>query len=679
MKPVESLVASPLAGAIGWTLLHSLWEGAIVSAGLAALLALLRTPRMRYLAACAAMLAMVVLFGITLAETAPRVSHSGATGRTVNAVWNKSSDAGEVGWRPNLAAAVPWLTPVWVFGVLLMLTRHLAGCLAVQRLRVRGVCSVPESWQREVAYWSARLRISRQVQVLESCLADAPMVLGYFRPLILLPVGLLAGLSCAQVESVLLHELAHIRRHDFLINAIQGLVEGLFFYHPAVWWISRVMRTEREHCCDDVAVAINGRAYEYALALAVLEESRTIGRNAAVAATGGSLVKRIHRLLYPKTNGAWAPFLAATVLVVTCAATLAAWPLKPVHDHSSMPQSESERGLGAEYSKWLNEDVGYIINDAERTDFLRLRTDQERDNFVVQFWERRNPTPGAANKFKEEHYRRLAYTNQHFAAGLPGWKTDRGHIYIVYGPPDEIESHPRGNGSIEIWLYHHIDGIGDNATVTFVDSTGRGEFRLAPGAPFVNEQIGPKTSSAAPQAENTSAEAPQPLRVPPEVMSELIRKKVAPQYPEAAHNTNIEGTVVLDVTIGKDGDVENLRVISGHPQLVPAAIEAVKEWKYKPYLWNGEAVVVETEVKLNFTLVSPTAKAYQSTEDALQDRICLSEVLIRTPPVLDLGMRAHQFIRTFAHHKGNSNSSPGDVSDFGAHGRKPMSVFTPAA
>jgi TonB family protein len=606
MKPVESLLASPLAGAIGWTLLHSLWEGAIVSAVLAALLALLRTPRMRYLAAGAAMLATVVLFGITLAEIAPTPSHSSATVRPMHAVWPNHSDGSEVGWHPNLTAAVPWLTPLWMVGVLLMLTRHLAGCLAVQRLRVRGVCSVPESWQREVAYWSGRLRISRPVQVLESCLADAPMVLGFVRPLILLPVGLLSGLSCTQVESILLHELAHIRRHDYLINALQGFVEGLFFYHPAVWWISRVLRTEREHCCDDVAVAMSGRAYEYALALAALEESRIIGRSPAVAATGGGLVKRIHRLLYPKTNGAWAPFLAAIVLVVTCAATLAAWPLKPVHRYSSMLQSESERGLGIEYSKWLNEDVGYIIDDAERAAFLRLSTDQERDKFVVQFWERRNPTPGAPNKFKEEHYRRLAYANQHFAAGLPGWRTDRGHIYIVYGPPDEIESHPRENGSIEIWLYHHVEGIGDNATLTFVDGTGQGEFRLAPGTPFVKEQIGPKRSPAPSEGENTSAETSQPVRVAPDVMSALIRKKVAPQYPETARSANIEGSVVLDVTIGKDGDVENLQIVSGHPQLVPAAIEAVKEWRYKPYLLNGEAVVVETEVTVNFTLSSQT-------------------------------------------------------------------------
>jgi len=129
-------------------------------------------------------------------------------------------------------------------------------------------------------------------------------------------------------------------------------------------------------------------------------------------------------------------------------------------------------------------DVGYIIDQAERTAFLGLTTNAERDEFIERFWERRNPSPGGPNQFKEEHYRRIAYANEHFASAVPGWQTDRGHIYILYGPPDEIEPHPRAGGSTT-WLYHHVEGVGDNATITFVDSTGRGDFRLSPGAPFV--------------------------------------------------------------------------------------------------------------------------------------------------------------------------------------------------
>lgn len=485
MKPLENLVASPVAASIGWTLLHSLWEGVVISGVLAAVLTLLRAPRARYVAACAAMLAMLSLFGLTLVRMAPGSAHTVRAITPISTVGSSQSDKDLAGpWKPNLSAAVPWLAPLWLAGVLLMFARHFAACLSVRRFRSHGVCSAPDRWQNELARLSARLRIFRPVQLLESCVADSPMVLGHFRPVILMPVGLLAGLSPAQVESIFLHELAHIRRHDYLVNTIQRVVEGLLFYHPAVWWISGVMRTEREHCCDDTAVSISGNAHEYAVALATLEQNRLSGK-VVVAATGGNLVKRIHRLLYPKANSAWAPFLAVVILVVIGAATVAAWPAKTQQEKASAIQPETQPALKPVYSKWLNEDVFYIIDDAERTAFLRFTTDKERDKFVEQFWLRRDPT----NKFKEEHYRRLAYANQHFASGVPGWQTDRGHIYIVYGPPDEKESHPRGTkGSTEVWLYHHVEGIGDNGTITFIDSTGHGDFRLAPGAPLVKEK-----------------------------------------------------------------------------------------------------------------------------------------------------------------------------------------------
>jgi GWxTD domain-containing protein len=302
-----------------------------------------------------------------------------------------------------------------------------------------------------------------------------------------MPVGMFAGLSPPQIESILLHELAHIQRHDYLINTLQRCVEGLLFYHPAVWWISTVIRREREHCCDDLAVSISGDPHEYARALASLEQSRF--SPAAVAATGGSLVKRIHRLLYPKTSGAWAPFLAVMILVLTGAATVAAWPAKPPQSNAVAKQSETEQSLAPRYSRWLNEDVVYLIDQAERSAFLALTTDEERDKFVEQFWERRNPTPGAPNKFKEEHYRRIVYANEHFASGVPGWQTDRGHIYILYGPPDELEVHPHApSGPTESWLYHHVEGVGDNAVFTFLDSTGQGDFRLSPSPLSVGKQ-----------------------------------------------------------------------------------------------------------------------------------------------------------------------------------------------
>ena len=132
------------------------------------------------------------------------------------------------------------------------------------------------------------------------------------------------------------------------------------------------------------------------------------------------------------------------------------------------------------YTKWLNEDVIYIIQPEERAAFLRLNTDEEREKFIEQFWLRRDPMPGTPeNEFKTEHYRRIAYANEHFAVGKKaGWQTDRGRILIMYGKPDEIESHPGGSMPKEIWLYHHIDSIGDEVTIEFVDPTGTGDYQI---------------------------------------------------------------------------------------------------------------------------------------------------------------------------------------------------------
>jgi GWxTD domain-containing protein len=492
MNFLKTFIETPLAGAIGWTLLHSLWEGAIISGALAAVLVAVRSPRIRYAAASTAMLMMFIGFGFTLARMMPEKTHvqlppGGPAFHSSNtAIAGATSDFA----NPGLAAVAPWLAPFWIAGVFLIYLRRVTGCISVQRLRRRGVCCVPERWQKELARLSAQLLIAKPILLLESCFAEVPMVLGHVRPLILLPVGLLAGLSPAQIEAVLLHELAHIRRHDYLVNVLQRLVEGLLFYHPATWWISRVMRAERENCCDDVVVSINGDAHEYASALAALEQNRLSGLEPAVTATGGNLMKRIRRLLSPaKQNSASAPFLAAAIFITTAAVSLAAWQSEPQQRSSGAVQMQTDGTAASPYSKWLNEDVVYIIDDAERATFLRLTTDEERDKFVEQFWLRRNPAPGTpTNKFKEEHYRRIAYANAHFGtpSGIPGWRTDRGHVYIVYGPPDEMEVHPTrtpNSRTIEVWMYKHVNGIGDYASFTFIDRSGHGDFHLAPGTP----------------------------------------------------------------------------------------------------------------------------------------------------------------------------------------------------
>jgi hypothetical protein len=160
----------------------------------------------------------------------------------------------------------------------------------------RGSTQADEDWTRRVRRLGARLGLARRVRVLTSALVDVPCAIGWLRPVILVPASALAGMSPGQLEAILAHELAHVRRHDYLANLFQTVVETLLFYHPAVWWLSSRVRAERENCCDDCAVAICGDAVTYARALAALEHLRAAA-GLAVAATGGSLLARVRRLL----------------------------------------------------------------------------------------------------------------------------------------------------------------------------------------------------------------------------------------------------------------------------------------------------------------------------------------------------------------------------------------------
>jgi GWxTD domain-containing protein len=487
MRLLEMFIQTPIAGAVGWTVLHSLWEGAFLSVLLSIILLAVRSPRFRYAAACIAMLLTLLAFSITLVNLMPHgrgslwtVKPPGLYPATSATALGSPSD-----WDRDLAATVPWLAPLWIAGVLVFYLKHVAGLLSVHRLRSRGVCLAPERWQKQIGRLSARLHLSRSILLFESCLADTPMVVGHFHPLILMPIGVLTGLPAAHIEAILLHELAHIRRCDYLLNSLQRLVEGLMFYHPAVWWISRVIRIERENCCDDIAVSINGDVREYAVALTALEHTRWSGCEPAVAVRGGNLMKRIHRLLYPKAPGsAWTPLLAAAVLIVTAAFSLGAW--QSAVQGSVVSHSQPDRSKAAAYSKWLSEDVVYIISESERNDFEQLTTDQERDKFIEQFWQRRDPTPGTPeNEFKEEHYRRIGYANNHFASNVPGWQTDQGRIYILNGPPDEIESHPNGGPQQrypnQMWAYRNGAAAGHMRVFTFIDRNHTGDFLLVPG------------------------------------------------------------------------------------------------------------------------------------------------------------------------------------------------------
>ena len=193
---------------------------------------------------------------------------------------------------------------------------------------------------------------------------------------------------------------------------------------------------------------------------------------------------RIRRLLnQPEKPRAGAALILTTgLLLATFCLFAAAQQTDPNSQAEEKARKENQRQQGPQlpYRSWVNEDVAYIIMNAERAALMLLQTDEERDHFIKQFWLRRDPTPETPeNESQVEHYRRIAYVNDLYASSTPGWRTDRGRIYIVYGPPDEIESHP--SDGVEFWRYRSLERIGDDVDFEFADPERSGEYRLTRG------------------------------------------------------------------------------------------------------------------------------------------------------------------------------------------------------
>jgi uncharacterized protein (TIGR03435 family) len=309
------LVQHPLAQAIGYALIQFLWQGAFLSALLWAGGQLIRrSPNLRYGLGCLMLFSMPVVLGITTLRSF-RTQHSATDsestrGRAVSAArmtLGNSGDNRQASSERKLVSGstipreIPtplagWVACIWFAGVMALSMQMAGGWIRAQRLRTRLTKAASGVWTNRLEILRRRMEISRPVRLYMSALAEVPTVVGWLRPYVLLPVSAITGLDEDQWAAILAHELAHIRRHDYLINLLQTAVETILFYHPAVWWVSHRIREEREHCCDDLAVAACGNAVFYAGALARLEELRGVNDKPALAATGGDLLARVRRL-----------------------------------------------------------------------------------------------------------------------------------------------------------------------------------------------------------------------------------------------------------------------------------------------------------------------------------------------------------------------------------------------
>jgi uncharacterized protein (TIGR03435 family) len=406
------LSAQPLVDRLGWALVDFLWQGAFI-AGIYLIARTLfvrpESARIRYILSCAALGAMVVAPVITLVTYVPtRPAPAGASiAGAFTAEAAADTQRGSIPFEslPTTAPATPaidamtWLVVIWLIGFLALSIRLIGGCIVAARMRSLGVSAPPAAWQDALDSLIVRTRLSYPVRLLVSGFVQTPVVVGWLKPAILLPAAAITRISPAHIEALLAHELAHIRRHDYLVCVLQRVAETLLFYHPALWWLSRQIDAEREACCDDIAVELTGDTLTYVSALASLESRRPEHLAPLLAANGGSLKHRISRLVSQPPAAAWSlsgtGLLAAGILmgVAVCGLMAQSIDARPAFEVASLKANKSGTGvdrINRFDGSWIIENVslkrliGMAYAVPEGTDYLFKGPDWwDTENFDI--------------------------------------------------------------------------------------------------------------------------------------------------------------------------------------------------------------------------------------------------------------------------------------------------------
>lgn len=392
--------------ALGYALLHSLWQGVLVGLGLLFALSLLpfAKARLRYAAACTALVCILGLPLLSFYDAAPTLetpptftepAHSSDVLAAPVTVLRDSAARVQQTLAPSYSEqALRWFVRFWALGVVLLCLRFGLGYILSRRLRHCAVYAAPHAWAVSLAKMSKRLELTPP-RLLLSVRARVPLVIGYLKPVILLPVKLISSLSAEELELILAHELAHIKRHDYLVNLLQSLAEILLFYHPVAWWINRVIRQEREHCCDDLALSVTEDARAYAKTLLKLETLKS--PSPSLAATGGNLMTRFKRLAEPDAHKLQ-PTKAALSLVLVLGGVLAYFNFG-TSQTSLLPSDESTRARLAQEIKdgfdiaspfenirWNYRDETQVQVDGSWYDLMSINEIAEQD--LVTFTDR---------------------------------------------------------------------------------------------------------------------------------------------------------------------------------------------------------------------------------------------------------------------------------------------------
>lgn len=633
---ISLLAVNPAVRAIGVALIWFLVQGAIAGAVVAVMLRFARrsSANLRYLIACAGLAAMTAMPVVTTARhwTSARaivLQAPGSTSSESQVTQGPRPITRDDGWKT-------WVTPerlapgvvlVWIAGVLVLTVRLLGGWLQVSRIRRSARRPTEGDWTAMVTRLARQLGVNRMVPLLESTLVGVPIVIGWLRPMILVPAGVFAGLGPEQVEAILAHELAHIRRGDYVVNALQRVVEVVLFYHPAVWWLSARIRQEREHGCDDLAAPLSSSRLTYAHALIAIEERRGRAPALAMAATRTGLFARIRRIVDPSSavdstlsKGTVMTIVSSVVAVALTSAMSVGHAAPVAHRRAARPaQGPAVRvpppavpnaARPGEATVQADASIHGIVSDQKngRIPGVLITLDT-----IGRAGARRTARTDATGHFALTELSDGAYL---LTATLPGFRQEERRLDLL-GGADLTQNVQLKVGAIESvrTVAASTDTPAASAPASkppqvstataanLLDAARQAtaEGRLAEAEAAIRQALA--IIHAAQPTPPTLASAPSgPVRIGGDIKEPKKIRDVPPIYPAAARAAGIQGIVIVEATVDVDGNVTDAVVVRGVPELNDAALDAVRQWGYTPTLLNGQPVSVLMSVTVIFSL-----------------------------------------------------------------------------
>ncbi len=548
-----------LAERLGFTLLHSGWQIALLGALAWVVLRVLRrhSANLRYSVAALFLLAMLIAPILTFGWMRPTPAVPSSILMAAVQVPSIEGSAIIKSFWSHAREFAPWLTTLWGLGALGMLFRMGGGLWHLERVYLAQTLPANEPWQDRVIDLAYRMGIQKSIRLLECPAAVSPLVVGWLRPAILLPASLCLNLSPQALEAVLAHELAHIRRHDYLANLLQSVIESLLFYHPAVWWLSAQVRELREHCCDDIAAEALGDPMILAESLCALERLRLAlpsnlehDPEPALAAAKGKLMNRITRLF--ETNKPQAPTFRGLRMALIATLVL---------------------GAGGITAQRL------VARQTEETSAASLKIAYQP------------PPPAYPKSARQNQVQGLVLLDLDInEKGLPETVT------VLQGPEalrSAAANYAKG------WRFQVQPGI---KSATFRLNLLYQLKNIAQDTPEIPSCKGPSaTIEILSQSLDPNAQESE-LRLTDFSQIVITHQPPPPAYPEEAKAQKIQGTVVVEIIVDEAGRPDHVQAIEGPEALKATAVAFAEAFRFEPAQLDGKAVKARFRLTMPFRL-----------------------------------------------------------------------------